>query len=317
MRTSFHSVHEQKCPVCSKHYQCLDSIRDHLIGLLEVGNCSKIFRNYGCDLCLSLFDSTNALRKHQASCFYSRVTPKLLFRTSSLSILDRLPPSKGGSFRPQVISLSCKMVAGGYDGKLDLCARVCLIDEDENIILHTYVKPLLPVTNYRYERTGIRSSYLKDAMPMRLVQRELQQYLCNGEIMWRVILVGYGLNHDLQCLGLVYPANMIRDTARYPPLLRSCRFPNTLKYLTRTNLGYDIHTGFEDPYEDCVATMRLYKRMCSQVHLVEDYPLASDAHNMNNFAVRRQRELEKMNSHALEISRCNYYCWCLDSRMDS
>ena len=42
------------------------------------------------------------------------------------------------------------MVGGGSDGSLDLCARVCLVDENENIIFHTYVKPPIPVTNYRY-----------------------------------------------------------------------------------------------------------------------------------------------------------------------
>jgi len=52
----------------------------------------------------------------------------------------------------RVVALACKMVGGGSDGTLDLCARVCLIDQDENIIFHTYIKPPIPVTNYRYGR---------------------------------------------------------------------------------------------------------------------------------------------------------------------
>ena len=48
------------------------------------------------------------------------------------------------------MAIDCQKVGGGSDGSLDLCARVCLIDEDENIIFHTYVQPLIPVTNYRY-----------------------------------------------------------------------------------------------------------------------------------------------------------------------
>ncbi|KAI3508836.1 hypothetical protein L1887_23855 [Cichorium endivia] len=32
---------------------------------------------------------------------------------------------------------------------LDLLARVCLVDEDENMILHTYVEPQVSVTDYR------------------------------------------------------------------------------------------------------------------------------------------------------------------------
>jgi len=53
-----------------------------------------------------------------------------------------------GSITGRAVSLACKMV-GGSDGSVDLCARVCLIGEDENIIFQTYVKPTAPVTNYR------------------------------------------------------------------------------------------------------------------------------------------------------------------------
>lgn len=51
---------------------------------------------------------------------------------------------------PEVVALDCEMVGGGSDGTLDLCARVCLIGENENVIFHSYCKPLIPVTNYRY-----------------------------------------------------------------------------------------------------------------------------------------------------------------------
>lgn len=50
----------------------------------------------------------------------------------------------------RAVAIDCEMVGGGSDGSLDLCARVCLIDEDENLIFHTYVQPQIPVTNYRY-----------------------------------------------------------------------------------------------------------------------------------------------------------------------
>lgn len=50
---------------------------------------------------------------------------------------------------PSVVALACKMVGGGNDGTLDICARVCLTDEHDNIMFQTYVKPHIPVTNYR------------------------------------------------------------------------------------------------------------------------------------------------------------------------
>jgi DNA polymerase III epsilon subunit-like protein len=133
-----------------------------------------------------------------------------------LGIRDNL--TIGGGRGPQVVALACKMVGGGSDGSLDLCARVCLIDENENIIFHSYVTPPIPVTNLRYDTTGIRHEYLRDAMPLKLVQRKIQEFLCNGEPMWTIrskggkarILVGHGLDHDLASLQIEYPTPKIR-----------------------------------------------------------------------------------------------------------
>jgi hypothetical protein len=76
---------------------------------------------------------------------------------------------------------------------------------------------------------------------------------------------------------------------------------------------YDIQTGIQDPYDDCVAAMRLYIRMRAQIHKIEDYPFASDPQNRNNFASWRKSELERMSpEQMLDISRSDYYCWCMD-----
>ncbi|CAN1320518.1 RNA exonuclease 4 [Linum perenne] len=203
------------------------------------------------------------------------------------------------------------MVGGGSDGSLDVCGRVCLIDQNENILFHSY------------ESTGIRPEHLRDAVPLRQVQKKVQDYLSNGEPMWKIrprgggrarILVGHGLDHDLDRLQVEYPAVMIRDTAKYPPLMKTSKLSNSLKYLTQAYLGYDIQIGTQDPYEDCVATMRLYMRMRCQQHGAEDYPVASDPQNRNNLAPWRQNELERMSPEdLLALSRSDYYCWCLDS----
>ncbi|KAM3713600.1 hypothetical protein ACJW31_01G268000 [Castanea mollissima] len=323
MRTSYHSVHEPICGICKKHCRSFESLREHLIGPLPKQECKNIFNIRGCRLCLTILDSPNARWIHQERCQFSSINASLLARFANLGIRDNLTVDNGGTRGPQVVALACKMVGGGSDGSLDLCARVCLIDESENIIFHTYVKPPIPVTNYRYETTGIRPEYLRDAMPLRQVQRKIQDFLCNGEPMWKIrpkggkarILVGHGLDHDLDRLQIEYPAIMMRDTAKYPPLMKTSKLSNSLKYLTQAYLGYDIQTGIQDPYEDCVATLRLYMRMRSQVHKIEDYPLASDPQNRNNFASWRQNELERMApEQLLEISRSDYYCWCLDSR---
>ncbi|KAK6798757.1 hypothetical protein RDI58_006460 [Solanum bulbocastanum] len=229
---------------------------------------------------------------------------------ANLGIQDEL---RIDNSRGRVVALACKMVGGGSDGSLDLCARVCLIDEHERILFHSYIKPNIPVTNYRYEMTGIRPEYLRDAMPLRNVSRKIEEFLCNGEPIWQIrskggrsrILVGHGLDHDLKCLEMDYPAIKRRDTAKYPPLMKTSKLSNSLKYLTKAYLGYDIQIGVQDPYEDCVATMKLYMRMkLSQFHKKENYPLATDPQNKNNFASWRQNELERMTpDQLLDFSR--------------
>eukprot|EP00258_Populus_trichocarpa_P028054 XP_024444073.1 RNA exonuclease 4 [Populus trichocarpa] len=318
MRISYHSVHEPMCGICKKHCRSYESLREHVIGPLPKQECKNIFSIRGCKFCLTILDSPNARRVHQERCQLSGVNAGLLASFANLGLRDNLTIDNGYARGRQVVALACKMVGGGSDGSIDLCARVCLIDENENIIFHTYVKPPIPVTNYRYETTGIRPEYLRDATPLRQVQKKIQDFLCNGEPTWKIrprggkarILVG----HDLDRLQLEYPAVMMRDTAKYPPLMKTSKLSNSLKYLTQAYLGYDIQTGMQDPYEDCVATMRLYIRMRSQNHTIEDYPLAFDPQNRNNFASWRQSELERMSPEEMfAISRSDYYCWCLDS----
>nr|XP_004233702.1 RNA exonuclease 4 [Solanum lycopersicum] len=321
MRTSYHSVHEPMCGVCKKHCRSFESLREHLIGPLPKAECERIFKERGCDICLSILGNRTSLRAHRESCLSRPNNNGLLYRMANLGIQDEL---RIDNSRGRVVALACKMVGGGSDGSLDLCARVCLIDEHERILFHSYIKPNIPVTNYRYEMTGIRPEYLRDAMPLKNVSRKIQEFLCNGEPIWQIrskggrsrILVGHGLDHDLKCLEMDYPAIKMRDTAKYPPLMKTSKLSNSLKYLTRAYLGYDIQSGVQDPYEDCVATMKLYMRMkLSQFHKKENYPLATDPQNKNNFASWRQNELERMTpDQLLDISRSDYYCWCLDSQ---
>ena len=51
---------------------------------------------------------------------------------------------------PEAVAIDCQLVGSGDGGRLDQLARVCLVDEEENIIFHAFVKPQEPVTDYRY-----------------------------------------------------------------------------------------------------------------------------------------------------------------------
>lgn len=64
--------------------------------------------------------------------------------------MSRLAVSDANDISPKLVALDCEMVGGGNDGTLDLCGRVCLVNENEEVIFHSYVKPILPIENYRY-----------------------------------------------------------------------------------------------------------------------------------------------------------------------
>ncbi|MBA0832007.1 hypothetical protein Goarm_016424 [Gossypium armourianum] len=173
---------------------------------------------------------------------------------------------------------------------------LCLVDEAENIILHTYVQPQIPVTNYRYEVTGLTEDHLRDAIPLNEVQDKIKKILYNGESVGRMppdgvkarLLVGHDIQHDLNCLRMKYPGFLLR---------------------------YNIQSGIHDPYEDCISVMRLYKRMRGQDHR-QVFRLGDEKAN-SGFDSFRSMELEKKAPDELyEISTSDYKCWCLDLTKD-
>ncbi|KAI3449599.1 hypothetical protein Pfo_006264 [Paulownia fortunei] len=329
MKTSYHSVHQPKCGVCQKHCKSFESLREHTTGPLAKGNCSKKFADRGCKLCMRIFDSPVFLREHQQICGLPAPAPlgTMKMRCTESQIYD--PPvniENGSGSHPEAVAIDCEMVGGGSDGSLDLCARVCLVDEDEKLIFHTYVLPQIPVTDYRYEVTGITEDHLRDAMPLKEVQDKILQILYNGESIGRLrlnggkarVLLGHGLEHDLDCLRMNYPDHLLRDTAKYPPLMKTNLVSHSLKYLVKTYLGYDIQCGRHDPYEDCVSVMRLYQRLRSQKHQTKGTDLSLAARStpslMNGYDSWNYREIENMTPDELfDISKSNYRCWCLDS----
>ncbi|EEF37657.1 exonuclease, putative [Ricinus communis] len=329
MIISYHSVHQPRCAVCQKHCKSFESLRAHLQGPLAKANCSRVFSHLGCDLCLKVFDSPNSLIRHREMCCLSTPSSFVKLQICMLGSNDNYigggvigsNDNIGGDVK--AIAIDCEMVGGGSDGTLNLCARVCLVDEDENIIFHAYVQPQIPITDYRYEVTGLTEEHLRDAMPLKEVQNKILEILYNGESVGKArlsggkarLLVGHSLDHDLDCLRMFYPDHLLRDTAKYRPLMKTNLFSHSLKYLTQTYLGYNIQTGIHDPYEDCVAVMRLYKRMRGQDHEVEQSGLRGIS---GSFDSLKPKELESMTSDELyDISRSNYKCWCLDSKANN
>eukprot|EP00249_Psilotum_nudum_P005573 c19026_g1_i1 orf=97-1203(+) len=332
MERAGHSLHDPRCGSCNKYCRCLDALREHLLGPLAKRDCAKQFAERGCSLCLSFFGSHDALASHYTSCHLAPSPSQTLVRhfESSLDLNKDISNKRGHSDNGQdnftfenwaltsgnpqgAVALDCVMVGGGQDGSLDLCARVCVVDECDNVLLLTYVQPQLPITDYRFNITGVQPEDLVDAMPLKIVAEAVETILYNGPKYWTnrkyaKLLVGHSLYFDLKCLGIDYPSHLCRDTAHYPPLLKTSNACNKLQYLTKTYLGYQIQDGAaHHPYEDAAAAMRLYRRMKMAVH-----QCTSEKREL--FASRRKKDLENLSPEALlEISNPRFQCWCLDS----
>ncbi|KAL4013705.1 hypothetical protein IC575_025888 [Cucumis melo] len=243
MRVSYHSVHQPRCGVCLKHCKSFESLREYLMGPLSKSSCSKIFSEQGCGLCLRVLDSPKTLSEHLNICCITapvhQGTSLLPTDLSDCYEEDRSDRGLGA------IAMDCVMAGGGSDGALDICVWICLVDEHEKLIFNTFVQPQIPITNYRHEVTGLKEEHLRYAMPLRNVQEKVLKLLLNGESIGRLrsnggkakLLVGHDLEHDLDYLRMNYPDHMLRDTARYHPLIKTNLVSHSLKYLTRAYLG--------------------------------------------------------------------------------
>ncbi|WMV47126.1 hypothetical protein MTR67_040511, partial [Solanum verrucosum] len=201
MLTSHHSVHDPKCGVCNKHCKSFESLREHIFGPLAKVNCSSIFAERDCILCLKICSSVDSLNEHKETCHLT--TPQPIETVEIHHSANEMINIRS----QEVVAICCVMVGG--DWSQELCARVCLVDEDENIIFQTYILPPTPVADYRYEIIGISENNLQDAMPLNEVRERIQQILYSGEPIGRV-LVGHNLEKQLHCLKMSYHDHLLR-----------------------------------------------------------------------------------------------------------
>jgi RNA exonuclease 4 len=118
--------------------------------------------------------------------------------------------------------------------------RVCVVNSAGHVLLDSFVRPQERVTDFRTSVSGVRWSDLRDAPSFHAVQQQV------GDLLRGRILVGHALINDLevgyrccpvlhisalclmsrldvlvQVLQLSHPKSDVRDTAKYPPLMKS------------------------------------------------------------------------------------------------
>jgi hypothetical protein len=139
--------------------------------------------------------------------------------------------------RQSIIALDCEMVGVGSDATKNALAKICIINYNYEILLHTFVTVKDQITDYRTYVSGIRYHDLHpsssstttatdiDSTPTYQNNLEVMSYskcrILVKKIIKNKILVGHGLKNDLNVLRISHPKKMIRDTAYYPIFMKA------------------------------------------------------------------------------------------------
>lgn len=170
------------------------------------------------------------------------------------------PMSKGDLY----FALDCEMVGVGPEGVDSALARVCIVNWENKVVLDTFVKVTVPVTDYRTYVSGVKPEDLlsPEAMEFEDCRLVVKNILCGK------ILIGHGLENDLKALHLTHPRSDVRDTAAYAPLMRQAvhdgkmiHWPRKLRDLAWEKLERQIQSVGEahSPIEDAITALDLYK----------------------------------------------------------
>uniref|UniRef100_A0A8D3C308 Interferon stimulated exonuclease gene n=1 Tax=Scophthalmus maximus TaxID=52904 RepID=A0A8D3C308_SCOMX len=161
---------------------------------------------------------TNLIRLNIfSSCFFVFYFRKPVSLTS--------PPVSGrsspclGSCPTTVVALDCEMVGTGPGGRCSELARCSILDYRGHVLYDKYVRPCLPVTDYRTRWSGIRRHHLHNATPFVQAREEIISIL-EGKV-----IVGHSIYNDFDALDVLHPCHMVRDTSTARLLSRLAGFP--------------------------------------------------------------------------------------------
>jgi hypothetical protein len=158
--------------------------------------------------------------------------------------------------------LRCGTVGIGPGGLDSAVGRVTLVNWENQVIIDTFVKVPVRVTDYRTAETGITAQALcsENARKLEDVRAKVSNMI-KGRI-----LIGHGLEVDLSALGLMHPWCDVRDTAVHAPYMQEVNDPLTVMLLPRDLQGLaidvlrrDISDSDGGPVVDAICCLDLYK----------------------------------------------------------
>jgi len=134
----------------------------------------------------------------------------------------------------KICALDCEMCVTDQGAALTRVSVLCPL---RGVLLDTLVKPERPITDYKFEYSGISEEMLSSVTTTRAdVLHALSQMIDSS-----TIIVGHSLSSDFDALGIVH--NRVVDTAALYPHKQGWPFKKSLKDLARDCLAKDIQSG--------------------------------------------------------------------------
>lgn len=73
------------------------------------------------------------------------------------------------------VAIDCEMVGTGPQGRLSELARCSVVGYEGDVIYDKYVRPELPIVDYRTRWSGITEQHMKNAIPFTAAQAEVRE----------------------------------------------------------------------------------------------------------------------------------------------
>ncbi|CDK28904.1 unnamed protein product [Kuraishia capsulata CBS 1993] len=152
------------------------------------------------------------------------------------------------------VAMDCEFVGCGPKGSISMLGRVSIVNYHGHVVLDTFVKPPVRVTDWRTWISGVSPRNMAHAVTFKEAQAMVL------EILEGRVLVGHAVQNDLKVLEIQLDRDHIRDTTNYPPFKHAAntKVPG-LRTLAKVVLGKDIQKGQHSSVEDAQITMELFR----------------------------------------------------------
>ncbi|KAG8516314.1 Apoptosis-enhancing nuclease [Galemys pyrenaicus] len=97
-------------------------------------------------------------------------------RAESGGALGRKPAHKeaAGPWPSKCVAIDCEMVGTGPQGRVSELARCSVVSYHGDVLYDKYVRPEMPIVDYRTRWSGIARQHMRQAIPFQVAQKEVR-----------------------------------------------------------------------------------------------------------------------------------------------